>query len=122
MEIIAYYTIALKTIVLGEDISNTLLKRIDGFSSDNNIQPTYLIGQLGRSDQFRYKDLSGTDILDFALSSINNAKDIVGGRIVLLECENVPYLISLYESMRFKFLQPNPDNPDLLQYISFLAS
>lgn len=63
--------------------------------------PCYLIGQLGRNDEYEHGYLSGTDMLERALSILGDAKDIVGGKFVIVECEDC--LVKIYQSERFGF-------------------
>ncbi len=60
------------------------------------------------------------DMLDFALATINRAKNLIGGQFALLECKNISYLRKLYEGVGFQYIQLNPTTPELMQFILFL--
>lgn len=108
VQIDGYFSLALKVVKL-EDISNTKKKAISK-SADHDVS-AYLIGQLARS--------KGTDkgigklVLEEALSRIKSSQDLVGGRIVYLDCKETlkPY----YEKQGFKELQKNPGDETLWQ-------
>ena len=59
----------------------------DGLSSI----PTYLIGQLGRSDLYTKEDLPGEQLLNECYHAISKAARIVGGKIIILECREKMY-------------------------------
>jgi hypothetical protein len=105
LEIMAYFSVALQTLSLPIDISVRQIKKLDGLFGKKNGQkietlPVYLIGQLAKNDLFQ-KNISGSFILENALSVIRNSYDGVGGRIVVVDCKPLPGLISFYESNGF---------------------
>lgn len=63
--------------------------------------PCFLIGQLGRSDLFQKDALPGSKILEMALAVLTEVKNQIGGKFVIVECEDP--LVSLYESEAFGF-------------------
>lgn len=63
--------------------------------------PCFLIGQLGRNDSFSRIQLSGSQILEKALAVLAEVKNQIGGKFVIVECEDD--LVRLYESEQFGF-------------------
>lgn len=108
LEIVGYFTLALKYFEFKPDVSNTLKKKLNGLSSEVDGVACYLIGQLGRNDNTSAR-VAGSVLLDLALDRIQEAKDVVGGRFVLVECEQNLKLISFYEINNFIRI---PDDSD----------
>ncbi len=109
IQIDGYFSLALKVIKLG-DISNTKKKSI-AKSTVNDDVAAYLIGQLARG-----KDTDkgfGTLLLHEAIARIKSCQELVGGRIVYLDCKEAvkPY----YEKQGFIELQKNPGDKTLWQ-------
>lgn len=52
----AYFTIAISTLHT-EGISSDIIKMLDGYQDDTKSIPCFLIGQLGKSDQYETKKL-----------------------------------------------------------------
>jgi hypothetical protein len=44
----------------------------------------------------------------------------LGGRIIILECKDVPYLIRLYEQFGFNVLEKDYEDGELLQMLKIL--
>ncbi|PUU89345.1 hypothetical protein SAMN04515654_1274 [Halanaerobium congolense] len=105
-------------------ISGRKAKFYDGFSSKiNGVKitefPAILIGQLGKNEM--YADLiSGTEILEYCLAKILEGQARLGGRIIMLECKDVPYLINLYEKFGFDVLDKDYEEGELLQMLKVL--
>jgi len=49
-------------------------------------------------------------ILEYALSVISTAEEMVGGRVVYVECRDIPQVISFYEDNGFKIFRRDPDD------------
>lgn len=103
--VMAYFTIAQKSI----DISNLTPKRkrkvlgeYPGRDGLNSV-PTYLIGQLGRCDNYQNSELSGKQILNECYHSISMAARVIGGNTVVLECRECMFE-KFYEHHGFKKL------------------
>lgn len=104
LEIIAYYSIALKAIDLSSELPRKTKQELDGLYTRLKVLAVYLIGQLGRSDRYSGKDISGREILEYAESTIFQSHDIIGGRIIFLECDN-DKLVKFYENNGYEYLQ-----------------
>ena len=81
--------------------------------------PSILIGQLGKNDMYRGV-ISGSDVLEYCLATILEGQARLGGRIIMLECKDIPYLISLYEKFGFNVLEREYEEGELLQMIKIL--
>lgn len=109
IQIDGYFAIALKVLYFSKDMSKSVLEEVFGDGSRKNC-PAYLIGQLARS-----KDTVsgvGSRYLENALEYISEASDIVGGRLIYLDCTQGKQ--SYYEKRGFHFLQ-RKHNSELIQ-------
>lgn len=80
------------------------IKNIDGYSKDIQAVGIILIGQFGK-DAVLAKKVDGGSLLDLCMGTVYKAQEIVGGRFVLLECQNNEKVVSFYERQGFKSLQ-----------------
>lgn len=106
--IVGYFAIANKaTIVKSFMLSNTKRKRFLKFTKYNYDIKGYnialpLIGQLGKNYNNGYNSLiTGDILLKLACNKIKETQNILGGRYVFLECEDIPELKKFYESNGF---------------------
>jgi len=109
-DIVAYFSIALKTLIIPQTLSNSKIKRIDGFSKDAKESIVYLIGQLARDDNYSSEAIRGADILARALNIISDIKDKIGGKVVLVECEDRKKVIDFYLENEFERLPEHSEN------------
>lgn len=95
-------------------LSNTVLKSVS-MDEDNRVTQSYLLGQLSRSDEAPAG--FGRDLLDFAFDRLHEAKELVGCRMVRLDCrdELMPY----YTDYGFRFITKNEKNT-LNQMMAFV--
>lgn len=118
ISILAYFTIANKTLFIDDTVSKEKIKKLDGLSKNKTELPAYLIGQLGKND--KYKDfISGEDVINYAMDVINQVHELLGGRFVLIECNNNQKLIDFYKRNEFIWLQQDGSD-GLIQMIRFL--
>lgn len=107
-EVVAYFSIAIDIIQI-EGLSKNLQKKINkGFLPAEEFIFSYLIGQLGRNERYNRSYITGKEILTYALAKIKEAKNIVGGRLVVIDINNVyqkPKLQKFYEEFGFKKLK-----------------
>lgn len=88
-------------------LSSNLRRRIRKFATYNEELRKYiisapLIGQLGKNYANGYDALiSGDELLHIACETIQEAQRILGGKLVYLECEDVPALLRFYENNGF---------------------
>ncbi|MFA5675412.1 MAG: hypothetical protein WDA65_02720 [Christensenellales bacterium] len=122
--ILAYYTIALSVLNIPEEFSNRQIRNFDGLYSKARGKrilhfPAILIGQLGKNDQYK-AEIKGEEIMQFCLSTVMDGQNKLSGRIVMLECRNIPYLFSLYEKFGFRKIEKKYEPDELFQFVRIL--
>lgn len=121
LKVISYFSIALKTIKIPENlsVSKSLRKKLGNLSDKDNNIVVYLIGQLGRDSGYGTHVISGTQMLQDCYSLIETVREVMGGRIILLECKPYPKLCKFYESQGY--IDITEDEDGLKQYIKFIS-
>jgi len=114
--IYGFFTLTMKTLELGETLSKSIIKRIDGFSKDVQATEAILIGQLGKNQDFQ-NEIDGQSILDEALDTVDDIHKLAGGRIVFLECDENPKLVDFYSRNGFIPLQKCGDYLQMIRYL-----
>lgn len=114
IEILAYFSLAIHLLRIPESASATQIRRLDGLYSRVGGEPiseipSYLIGQLAKNDTYA-SSISGSLVLEYALFIISAAEENVGGRIVHVECRDIPQVIQFYESNGFRVLRRDPND------------
>lgn len=105
-DLLAYFSVSFKELVLqGTGLSKTKVRSLDGISKNAERIRSFLIGQLGKNTAIKDNPIGLTDILNEAYAVFAAAKQLIGGRIVILECENIPELIAYYESHGFSMIE-----------------
>lgn len=106
--IAGYFSLANKNIIVSnKSISTTLRKRINKFGTFDPDRKGYrisapLIAQLGKNyNNGHNKLITGDELLLLACNKVVQAQEMIGGKIVYLECEDKPHLIQFYESNGF---------------------
>ncbi len=90
-------------------LSKTMLRKLN--RSYEGVAQAYLLGQLSRAKGFKG---FGKTLIDEAMSRIRAAQDIVGCRVVRLDCADG--LVGYYEEYGFHFVKKNADK-DLNQMV-----
>jgi len=101
-------------------LSKTMIKRIRKFGTYDKIAgvhtiPAPLIGQLGRnfaSGDGKNKLITGDELLKMACDKVWETQRLFSGRIVYLECEDIPVLTDFYEDNGFVIFGSRPLDPD----------
>ena len=101
----AYFTIAQKAVDISFISKNKKRKMLGDYPGRDslNFVPSYLIGQLGRCDEYDGLDLPGQQILNECYHAISVATKVVGGNLVVLECRECMFE-KFYEKHGFKKL------------------
>ncbi|MEA1959964.1 MAG: N-acetyltransferase [Bacillota bacterium] len=107
--IVGYFTLANKNIIVSNNstISKTQRKRINKFGTYDPDRKGHrisapLIAQLGKNYSNGYNKLiSGDELLLIACKKVSQVQELIGGKIVYLECEDKPSLIDFYGSNGF---------------------
>jgi len=104
-EILGYFSLSFKSLALDTSkISATQVKRLDGISKHAKNIKVFLIGQIGKNSQIENNPLSLKIILSEIYGVIAQVQSLIGGRVIVLECEDHPRLINLYESHGYKVI------------------
>ncbi len=103
--IMGFFTLGMKCTRIPEEnsLSNSILKRMN-IESATRIAQAYLLGQLCRS-----KDSQpgfGKELIDYAIELVSVCKDIVGCRMIRLDCNDD--MVGYYESCGFKVIGKYP--------------
>lgn len=111
LDILGYFSLSTKEVSLEGIQSKTEIKKIDGFNKNAKTAKAFLIGQIGKNFSIKNNSLNLETILQEAYSYINVAQNVIGGRMVLIECEDKPKLLDLYERNGFKLINivSNPE-------------
>lgn len=90
---------------------------MDGFNKNATSINGHLIGQLGKNDNCPPDLISLEEILQEIFSIIDQVRALIGGRMIVLECEDTPSLIAHYEKHGFSIL-PIRECVDQAQYVT----
>ena len=108
MELVGYFTIALKPLTIrGETVSNTVKRKLLRISeldekSDTYTMSAYLIAQLGKNyTDGRDKEITGKELVELAWTVVEEIQYLGGGIVAFLEAENEEKLLSFYCDNRF---------------------
>jgi capsule polysaccharide export protein KpsE/RkpR len=108
MVISGYFALAHKNIqIIAKNVSNTLFKRILKFGeykpdSQACVVSALLIGQLGKNLKYAQHNLiTGNELLKLACDKLSIVQEIIGGKIIYLECDDNQKLKDFYESNGF---------------------
>jgi len=107
--IVAYFTLSLKSLEFRNTLSKNKIKDIDGFSKEVGGVAIVLIGQLGKNET-KAKEVSGSDLLELCMEIVDQVKDLIGGRYVLIECHQIQKVVNFYLSNGFEKLQLDKDD------------
>ena len=116
LKIYGYVAVAQKILSVPEDWSNRKRKEIDGLNGKIHGEPIkdfscYLIGQLSRNSNVPKDSISGRNLLQYAYDVIATAVDAVGGRYMMIECQNELKLIEFYTENGFQEVNRSNDGP-----------
>jgi len=120
LKVAGFFSIAMKTIKVPvmDSMSRNLRKKLGNLSDREQNLVVFLIGQLGRDLSYTKDVLDGKKMLRDCYGLIASARDIVGGRLILVECKPIAKVCSIYEQEGFIDITENDDG--LKQYIRFI--
>ena len=108
--ILAYFALTFKQIHIDHAMmSKTKIKSIDGMSKNAKFINAFLIGQIGKNKNVKHNSICLKFILDEIYSVLFEAQKIVGGRIVILECEDEQNLITKNQKHGFELIELESD-------------
>ena len=109
-DLVGFFSLSHKAIFVPVNaLSNTTRKRISRYAHLDDERQGYnvsafFITQLGKNFQQDSDNIpSGNEILDAALSVLQQAQILIGGEVVYLECENKESLLSFYQNDHNRF-------------------
>jgi hypothetical protein len=102
--LLGYFTLSLDALPFSATVSKNTIKSIDGFSKDVQAVGIILIGQFGKDIELA-KDVDGSFLLDICIDAVYAVQKRVGGRFVLLECNEEEKVVSFYKNNGFIKLQ-----------------
>lgn len=116
---------ALQVLKIPEEFSNRQVKAFDGFNAKINGEritefPTILIGQFAKNELYISSRFSGAELMQYCLSTLLDGQMRLGGRIVMLECKDIPHLIDFYGDFGFIRLERDYEEDELIQLIRIL--
>lgn len=116
--ILGYFAVSLKVLILPDEMSVRARKEIDGYRGKIHGMPIreipcFLIGQLAKNSNVNTEEITGKMLLDEAYAVIYSAMSSVGGRYVMIECQDNEKLLKFYKDNGFEeFLrEPEGDKP-----------
>ena len=124
LKLVGYYSLALQVLDLDRITSKSLRKKITGFKRENKLgAAVYLIGQMGKNfHNGANKLISGQELFLLAMQDILKAQQIVGGRIVVVECKNDDKLRKFYEETLGFQLIDTADDESMLKYMTMISA
>ena len=124
LTLVGYYSLALQVLDLDRITSKSLRKKITGFKRENKLGAAiYLIGQMGKNFHNNANGLiSGHDLFRLAMRDILKAQQIIGGRIVVVECKNDDKLRKFYEETLGFQLIDTADDESMLKYMTMIIA
>ena len=102
-----------------DTMSKSLKKKLGNLSDGEQNLVAFLIGQLGRDSAYSNEVLDGRKMLQDCYDLIASARDIVGGRLILLDCKPSEKLCAYYE--REGFIDITENGKELKHYIRFIS-
>ena len=123
-QILGYFTLALQVLKIPEELSNRKIKEFDGFSAKARGErilefPVILIGQLAKNESC-VEPITGVKLMKYCLNMVFDGQMHLGGRIIVLECKDIPYLIEFYGRFGFSKLEKDYQEDDLIQLMKVL--
>jgi hypothetical protein len=112
-DILGYFALSFKELALeGASLSKNSVKRMDGINKNAERIRAFLIGQLGKNTAVKGNPVKLVNLLDEVYGVVSAARALIGGRVIILECDDSPRLIELYEKARFTLIgfdgEPRP--------------
>ena len=110
--LLGYFTVAFKSI----DLKNVSKSKRKDMTAGEVVETysAYLIGHIAKNSKTE-TGLEGTQLLQHAKNVIAEARDLVGGRLIYIDCKNIEKLKSFYSKNGFKYFKTS-EKTGLLQY------
>lgn len=116
-ELLAYFSLSFKDVnIANEKLSKSVVKKLDSFNKNAKTIRTFLIGQIGKNANVENNPIILQDIFDRIFEILLSARQLIGGRAVILECQPIAKLLDLYKCYDFKKLAIVNDDEMLTLY------
>ncbi len=125
-----YYSIANKALNITkknyERLTTSQKKKLawSGYKDNkgNFVASSVLLGQLGKNYSIaKDKNITGKELLGIAYQTIKEVYNLLGGKVLWLECEDTPFLRKFYEKNGFGLLKGFQSETGLLVYTKKLS-
>lgn len=119
LEVVAMFSLALNVFTIPEKCSRRLRDDLTGYGHKmHKVVPCFLLGQFARDDSHSNLEISGKEMFIVVLEKIQKAREIVGGRFLMVDCKDsmIPY----YEKLGFEFADKSPIKEGLNQMFLML--
>ena len=111
--LLGYFTLAFKSVEL-KNISKEKRKRITAGEPETETYAAFLIGHLAKNNDYK-DEIDGVTLLEEATSVILQAQDLVGGRLMYIDCKQEKKVQAFYENNGFVYFNTSKKT-GLLQY------
>lgn len=119
LALVGYFTLANKTLIIFKSgVSTTLAKRISKFvkydeKTKSRLLPAILIAQFSKNyANGMDKLITGEELMKITIDKIFFVQNIIGGKVVYLECEDNEKLIEFYSKHGFRPFGKRPIEAD----------
>jgi len=110
--ILGYFSIGMKAVKLGDDISKSKRESITSGNSNEPYVASFILAQIGKSDKSNFKK---GELLDMAIKTIVEIQVSLSGRIIYLDCKKE--LINYYSKAGFAVLRQSDDFTQMVKRI-----
>lgn len=117
--LVGYFTLAQKTIIIfPTSVSKNLGKKMSKFAkydekTKSRLLPAILLAQFSKNFKNEANKLiEGEELLKIALDKITTVQNVIGGKVVFLECEDNEKLINFYSKYGFTSFGQRPIEAD----------
>ena len=115
--IVGYFSLSMRCGVIPKQlVSKSMYKRLN-VQPETDVAQMYLIGQLGRSDDSEHG--LGESLIKQAMGLIARANEIVGCRVMRIDCKPSESLIAYYHRFGFEAIKTTSDG-ELTMMVSIL--
>lgn len=115
-EIFAYFSLSFKELTLDNvKISKTKRQQLDGISRKAEKIKVFLIEQIGKNTSILDNPISLNFILNEIYAVLSDVKALIGGRIIILECEDNKKLLDLYIRHGFTLIEIEKNSSSTLR-------
>lgn len=116
LAILGYFSLAISRMKISKEVSRSKVRKLNGIGERLDV-PCYLIGQLGKNDEYS-DDIDGNRLISYAMSFLQNGHEQIGGRFVRVDCRDVDALCKFYKRNGFTSYQRDRES-NLMQLVRY---